>query len=197
MTMTTDGSMIYKNTIRMTNSSNTPTMYPVMRNGELVTTVFSPKSDENSFLLMDTETHFNHNGIQYLSAHHYMIAEVASIMADNDMANVIRDVRSITSLITLEDRIINANDTRFEDVKTDLFFNANYYKFLGSSTQRQKLLATGSTTILNVHQVPGLDVLRNEMVYSNRDTIGGNCLGMILMEIRDTIKDRMSSTDLI
>ena len=197
MKMTDDSSMINKNTSEMTNSNDTLTNYVDGNSSEKMDTVFGPWLNQNSFLLMETEAHFNHGEIPYMSADHYMIAEMAFIMGDNDMANVIRDTRTISSLITLEDRIINVNDIDFQDVKTDLFFKANYYKFLYNTTQRDKLLATGSNTILHVKEILSADKLENQMGYLDRDTIGGNCLGRILMEIRDTIKERMSSADLV
>lgn len=197
MKMTDDSSMINKNTSEMTNSSGNPTNYSNRNDSENMDTIFSPESNQNSFLLMGTEAHFNHGEIPYMSADHYMIAEMAFIMGDNDMANVIRDTRTISSLITLEDRIINVNDIDFQDVKTDLFFKANYYKFLYNTTQRDKLLATGSSTILHVKEILSPDRLENQMGYLGRDTIDGNCLGRILMGIRDTIRERMSSADLV
>jgi len=195
--MTIDDSMINKNTSKMTNSNGNTMGCPVRSDGELTTTIFSTESNENSFLLMDTETHFDHDGTVYLSAHHHVIAELASIMGDNDMAYVIRDVGTMRSLITLEDRIINANDTRFEDVKMDLLFSANYYKFLHNTTARDKLLATGTTTIMHVNKILSPDELADGMEYLNRDMIDGNCLGRILTEVRSTIRDRMPSTRLL
>lgn len=197
MKMTNGNSMINKNTSEMTNSNDTLTNYVDGNSSEKMDTVFGPWLNQNSFLLMETEAHFKHGEIPYMSADHYMIAEMAFIMGDNDMANVIRDTRTISSLITLEDRIINVNDIDFQDVKMDLFFKANYYKFLYNTTQRDKLLATGSNTILHVKEILSADKLENQMGYLDRDTIGGNCLGRILMEIRDTIKERMSSADLV
>ena len=87
------------------NSNDTLTNYVDGNSSEKMDTVFGPWLNQNSFLLMETEAHFKHGEIPYMSADHYMIAEMAFIMGDNDMANVIRDTRTISSLITLEDII--------------------------------------------------------------------------------------------
>jgi predicted NAD-dependent protein-ADP-ribosyltransferase YbiA (DUF1768 family) len=199
MTMTNDTSMIYKNTSKMTNSGSGQKTHPVTMTDEVTTTVFSPvlSQNQNSFLLMETETPFNWEGIQYLSAYHYMMAEVASLMGDNDMAYVIKKTTCISSLNTLNDRMINVNGFNFENEKMDLFFKANYYKFLTCTMQRDKLLHTGSSIILYVHREFSTQELKNGAVYQYKDVIDHNCLGKILMEIRDTIRERMSDASLI
>ena len=92
MKMTDDSSMINKNTSEMTNSSGNPTNYSNRNDSENMDTIFSPESNQNSFLLMETEAHFNHGEIPYMSADHYMIAEMAFGVADLLYRYLFRDL---------------------------------------------------------------------------------------------------------
>jgi predicted NAD-dependent protein-ADP-ribosyltransferase YbiA (DUF1768 family) len=197
MMMTSDTSMIHKNTGKMTNSGNDQTTYPVTRNGETATTVFSPNSNGECFLLMDAETSFDHNGITYMNAWHHLISNLADIMGDHDMATVIRYTNRVESLVTLEDRTINVNGTVFADVKDQVYYIANLLKFMNNNMMAQKLLDTGSTTILYVHRELSAQELGNGAAYRYTDVIDDNHLGKILMEIRDTVRGRMSDATLI
>jgi len=152
-----------------------------------------PKKDESiakSCFSQWWPARFSHEGVEYKSAEHFMMAEKARLFGDEDIRNQIIRSKSPKEAKNLGRKVRGFDNTLWEENKYQIVKKANQLKFLQNEELKTFLKQTKNKTIVEASPVDPIWGIG--MAEDNPDAInpnnwkGENLLGYILMEIRDS-----------
>ena len=134
---------------------------------------------------------FSHDGIEYKSAEHFMMAEKARLFGDEEIRIQIIHSESPKKAKSLGRQVKNFDYSLWEENKYQIVKKANHLKFSQNEALKIFLKQTENKTIVEaspVDPVWGIGLAEDNPDVNNPNLWKGkNLLGFILMEIRDML----------
>lgn len=131
---------------------------------------------------------FTHNGIKYLTAEHWMMAEKARLFKDEETLRKILKASSPKEAKALGREVKNYNDEKWGNARFERVVAGNYLKFDQNPTHREALIATGDSILVEASPkdtIWGIGLAEDHPNASNpKRWPGQNLLGFALMEVR-------------
>jgi ribA/ribD-fused uncharacterized protein len=139
------------------------------------------------------EKEFEHEGITYLTAEHWMMAEKARLFKDEDILSKILKSVSAGEVKKLGRQIINFDPNFWDQHKYQIVKKGNFLKFKQNEDLLSFLLSTNNIILVEASpydDIWGIGMTSNdENVENPTKWKGQNLLGYALMEVRDLLKD--------
>lgn len=139
------------------------------------------------------EKGFEHEGITYLTAEHWMMAEKARLFVNEDILSKILKSGSAGEVKKFGRQIINFDADIWDRHKYDIVKKGNYLKFKQNEDLLTFLLSTNNRILVEASphdNIWGIGMTANDEHIQNPDMWKGqNLLGYALMEVRDSLKE--------
>ncbi|MEP2057471.1 MAG: NADAR family protein [Maribacter litoralis] len=139
------------------------------------------------------EKEFEHKGITYLTAEHWMMAEKARLFKNDEILSKILKSVSAGEVKKLGRQIINFDANIWNKHKYEIVKKGNYLKFLQNEDLLTFLLNTKNRILVEASpydNIWGIGMKANdESVQNPAEWKGQNLLGYALMEVRDSLKE--------
>ena len=123
--------------------------------------------------------------IKYICAEQYMMAQKALIFNDTHTYNMIMKETNPSNMKKYGRMISNFNSHIWDEVKENIVYMGNMFKFSQNPELKAKLLATGNATLCEASPYDNIWGIGSEDV---NDWHGENLLGKILMQVREFLK---------
>ena len=134
---------------------------------------------------------FNHDGIEYISAEHFMMAEKARLFEDAEMRHKIITAKTPKEAKVLGRKVRNFDPTIWDAHKYDIVIKANELKFSQNPELGAYLKATNNQTIVEASpfdRIWGIGMSQNNPKALDPEQWNGeNLLGYVLMEVREDL----------
>ena len=131
---------------------------------------------------------FKQNGIEYLTAEHYMMAQKAKLFNDDEIFNQILKVKHPNEAKQLGRKVHNYDEQVWQEKRFEIVVEANLVKFSQYSELRDFLIATNDRILVEaspVDRVWGIGMAQDhEHVRDPSLWNGLNLLGFALMQVR-------------
>lgn len=137
---------------------------------------------------------FSENGINYLSAEHYMMAGKARLFEDEEHLNLILNSNSPAEAKKLGRKVRNFDPQKWEEHRCDIVSQANFLKFGQHEELKSFLLGTKERILVEASprdRIWGIGMGQNHpsALYPHQWR-GKNLLGFCLMEARDRLGNK-------
>ncbi|WP_438466731.1 NADAR family protein [Marinomonas sp. PE14-40] len=140
------------------------------------------------------ESAFEADGIQYLTAEHYMMHAKALLFDDALAAEKILSVKTPKEAKSIGREIQNFDNEAWISHRFDIVVRANLAKFSSSAELTSFLLSTGDSLIVEaspVDKIWGVGLAQSDsLIGSPANWQGLNLLGYALMEVRSKLAKR-------
>lgn len=134
------------------------------------------------------EASFEVEGLTYLTAEHFMMAEKARLFGDLETRTSILTARTPAEAKKLGRGVKGFDDAAWDQARFDIVVRANEAKFSKNQALRDYLLTTGDRVLVEaspVDRIWGIGLAANdERALEPRAWCGLNLLGFALMEVR-------------
>ena len=128
------------------------------------------------------------NNVIYRTAEHYMMAEKARLFGDDEATRKIMNAQTPQEAKALGREIQGYDEERWQQKRGDIVYAASYGKFSQNHKQKEFLLNTGASILVEaspVDPVWGIGLSANDPVACDPTKWKGqNLLGFILMKVR-------------
>lgn len=140
------------------------------------------------------ERPFEHKGIQYLTAEHWMMAEKARLFADHEHLQKILSSSSPREAKKLGRKVKNFDEKVWGDNREEIVKNGNYLKFKQHNDLWEFLDQTENKVIVEASpydRIWGIGKKSDAIGIEDPSTWNGlNLLGYALMEVRDKLREQ-------
>lgn len=137
------------------------------------------------------ESSFSLNGVSYLTAEHYMMAEKARLFNDQDVLNQIVEAKSPALAKKLGREIRGFDEARWNERRFDAVVEGNLAKFSQHASLKDFLLNTGDRVLVEaspVDKIWGVGMAEDHPDIENPALWQGlNLLGFALMKVRQQL----------
>lgn len=137
------------------------------------------------------ESKFEVNGINFLTAEHYMMAEKALLFKDNEIYQKILKSKKAGEVKELGRKVKNFNQKVWEENRFEIVARGNFHKFSQNTELSQFLKSTNERILVEaspVDNIWGIGLAQNdENAQIPYFWNGHNLLGYALMETRDIL----------
>ena len=134
---------------------------------------------------------FNHDGAEYISAEHFMMAEKARLFHDDEMRDQIIASQTPKKAKMLGRKVRNFDPSIWDAHKYNIVKKANELKFSQNPELGSFLKATTNKTIVEASpfdKIWGIGMSQNNPKALDPEQWNGeNLLGYVLMEVRDEL----------
>jgi ribA/ribD-fused uncharacterized protein len=134
---------------------------------------------------------FKHEGIDYPTAEHWMMAEKARIFGDHKTENEIIKSSDAFAAKELGKKVRNYRESVWRSKRTDVVIKGNILKFSQNEKLKDFLINTGDSILVEASPydyIWGVGLKETQSVINNPYMWKGlNLLGFSLMEVRDKI----------
>ncbi len=135
---------------------------------------------------------FEHNGITYLTAEHFMMAEKARLFNDTKSLQRILKSTNPGEAKKFGREVVNFDDKIWKAKREKVVVEANVLKFSQNPALKTFLLQTGDRVLVEVSPVDriwGIGMARDdENIYNPNLWRGENLLGFALMKAREILR---------
>jgi len=135
---------------------------------------------------------FEIDGITYLSAEHYMMAEKARLFTDDDALRHILQAASPGAAKAFGREVRNFDDAAWEEARFDIVVRGNFGKFGQNEALRDYLLTTGEKVLVEaspVDSIWGIGLAADDpRAEDPTQWQGANLLGFALMQVRAMVR---------
>lgn len=132
------------------------------------------------------------DGITYLCAEHYMMAQKAKLFGDNEIFKEILDATEPSKMKALGRMVKGYNEELWDKHKFNIVFDGNLAKFSQNKELQEFLLSTGDDILVEASpydKIWGIGMRYNEEgVTEPLSWKGLNLLGFALMQVRDLLR---------
>jgi len=139
------------------------------------------------------EQGFNHKGIHYNTAEHWMMAGKARLFNDEEILAKILAADSAAEAKKLGRQVRNFDQTQWNEHRYTIVKNGNYLKFTQHEELKKFLLTTASRVLVEsspYDKIWGIGMHTNDDGIDNPNNWKGeNLLGFALMEVKDLIME--------
>ncbi|MFY7963947.1 MAG: NADAR family protein [Chitinophagaceae bacterium] len=139
------------------------------------------------------ESAFVVNGIKYLTAEHWMMAQKALLFNDDEKYQKIIDTPKAAIAKNLGREVKNFDAVLWNERAYKIVIEGNFYKFRQNQKLQQFLLSTGKQVLVEASPVDciwGIGLAQNDIQASSPfEWKGTNLLGFALMEVRDLLNE--------
>lgn len=136
---------------------------------------------------------FTHNGIKYTRGEQYMMHQKALMFGDSAIAAAIMLTDNPAEQKDLGRMVSNYDDAVWAEKRVDVMIEGLFEKFNQNPKLKEALLNTGETVIVEaspVDKIWGIGLAEDHPDATNPDKWPGqNLLGIVLMRVRDKIKE--------
>lgn len=136
---------------------------------------------------------FTHNGIKYTRGEQYMMHQKALMFGDSTIAASIMLTDNPAEQKDLGRMVSNYDDAVWAEKRVDVMIEGLFEKFNQNPKLKEALLNTGETVIVEaspVDKIWGIGLAEDHPDATNPDKWPGqNLLGIVLMRVRDKIKE--------
>ena len=137
------------------------------------------------------ESEFEVNGIKFLTAEHYMMAEKARLFGDLENAEKVMSVENPSKAKSIGREVRNFDRTHWEEHRIGIVKRANFEKFEQNTNLKEFLINTGNRVLVEASPIDriwgiGLDENHRD-VEIPQNWRGTNLLGFTLMDVRDEL----------
>ncbi|MFN3197485.1 MAG: NADAR family protein [Bradymonadia bacterium] len=137
---------------------------------------------------------FDHQGVRYATAEHFMMAGKARLFGDDEMLAQILDASSPAQAKKLGRRVRGFNPATWDAHKSQIVTEGNVAKFASDPALTDYLLSTGERVLVEaspVDRIWGIGLKGDDPKAENpRQWRGKNLLGFALMAARDQLRAR-------
>lgn len=137
---------------------------------------------------------FTHNGIRFTRGEQYMMYQKAMLFGDTDIADAILKTDDPAEQKNLGRRVSNYNDDIWSAKRVDVMVAGLFEKFNQNPKLKDALLNTGTSTMVEaspVDKIWGIGLEETHPDATNPSKWPGlNLLGIVLMRVRDKIKQQ-------
>lgn len=141
---------------------------------------------------------FEHNGIKYLTAEHFMMAEKARLFNDAKNLQQILNATNPGEAKKLGRAVVNFDDKIWNAEREKIVVEANLLKFSQNPELKTFLLQTGDRVLVEaspVDRIWGIGMAQDdENIYNPNLWRGQNLLGFALMKTREILKSNLTNT---
>ncbi|WP_291726235.1 NADAR family protein [Bernardetia sp.] len=135
---------------------------------------------------------FSVDGIIYPTAEHFMMAGKARLFEDEEMLEQILKAQTPAEAKKLGRKVINFDDTLWQEKRSEIVVEGNYHKFLDAD-YKAFLLGTGNKIIVEASpsdRIWGIGMKQDAQGICNpKNWKGLNLLGFALMEVREKLRN--------
>jgi ribA/ribD-fused uncharacterized protein len=132
------------------------------------------------------------NGVEYVTAEQFMMAEKARLFNDEDICRQILETNNPKKQKSLGRKVKDFNPQLWDKHKFSIVYLGNYAKFTQNVELKHTLLNTGSTTLVEaspLDKIWGIGLATDDIRASNRNEWKGeNILGKVLDAVRARIQ---------
>lgn len=150
------------------------------------------------FFSQFTRLPFTYNGIQFVTAEHYMMFSKAILFLDEEIAKEILKDPSPYRAKKLGKKVSNFDLKVWEEKRYDIVLHGNILKFSQNQRAKEVLLSTEDTIIVECSpsdKIWGIGIDRFKIEARQPDKWNGlNLLGFALMEVRDILRNYKDDT---
>ena len=137
------------------------------------------------------ESSFKEDGINFMTAEHYMMFQKAMLFGDKEIANIVLSASNPGEAKALGRQIKNFNNDVWLDHRFDIVINANVLKFSQNKELKEFLLKTKNRVLVEaspVDNIWGIGLAADDPKAENPyNWKGPNLLGFALMVVRDQL----------
>lgn len=153
-----------------------------------VITFYGPKSPFSLYYPCKFTINFNNMNLTFTSSKQYIIYMKATIFGDLIKANKIIKEKSSNNLKNI--KIKNFDEKEWGDVKYDIIYKGNKLKFTQNLDLKNILLNTNNKVLIKTgDNVWGIGLGSKHIdIYNPNKWKGNNLLGIIIMKVRNSIK---------
>lgn len=138
------------------------------------------------------QSSFSDNGITYLTAEHFMMAEKAKLFGDQATYSKIINASKPGEAKALGREVKNFDDMVWEQNRFKIVVEGNVLKFSQNQELKRFLLNTGDRVLVEaspVDRIWGIGLAADNLEVENPNVWRGlNLLGFALMEVRDFLR---------
>ena len=136
---------------------------------------------------------FTHNGITYTRGEQYMMYQKAILFGDTEIAQQILDTDNPAEQKDLGRKVKNYDDSVWSEKRVDIMVDGLYEKFSQNEKLKAALLDTGFTEIAEaspIDRIWGIGYAEDHPnALDKTKWPGQNLLGIVLMRVRDKIRE--------
>lgn len=138
---------------------------------------------------------FKIDGVEYNNCEQYMMAEKARFFKDWDILKNILNEKSPKKQKAFGRKVKGFDSNAWDKVKKEIVFKGNYHKFTQNSVLMKELLKTDGKLLVEASPYDtiwgiGMDSHHPDILESTKWK-GQNLLGIILVRVRNLIKDEL------
>lgn len=131
------------------------------------------------------------DGVTYVTAEQWMMAEKARLFGDHETEQKILDAKRPWDQKKLGREVKGFDKARWNAVARNLVYEGNRHKFLQNSSLREHLFSTCGTTLVEVNpddDIWGIALAEgDERTFSRETWQGTNWLGEVLTRLRENL----------
>ena len=106
-----------------------------------------------------TRSEFEVDGVKYVTAEQFMMAEKARLFGDEDVRNQILDTTDPKLQKALGRQVRNFDESRWREVRVEIVVKGNVAKFSQNPKMKLELLATGDRCLVEASPLGKLSVI--------------------------------------
>jgi len=138
-------------------------------------------------------TPFTVDGVMYITAEHWMMAEKARLFGDDEMRRQILVAPEPNSAKALGRKVASFDDKVWKANCREIVAQGNTHKFSQNPEMKQVLLDTGDAVIVEAaprDRIWGIGMgAANENANNPLNWRGQNLLGFVLMDVRESLRE--------
>jgi len=138
------------------------------------------------------ESKFEHDGVMYLTAEHYMMAEKARLFSDDYALSKILNAKDPGEAKAIGREVVGFDQLKWEESRIDIVVRGNLLKFQIPEL-REFLINTKNRVLVEaspVDRIWGVGLAQDSDLINNpRKWRGINLLGFALMKVRSMLND--------
>ncbi|EOD5130375.1 NADAR family protein [Vibrio parahaemolyticus] len=142
------------------------------------------------------ESTFSENGIEYMTAEHYMMAEKAKLFGDNETYQKIIKATNPGEAKSLGREVQGFDESKWGENRFQIVVSGNVLKFSQNQKLREFLVNTSNRVLVEaspVDKIWGIGLAVDNQKAENPNLWKGqNLLGFALMEVRDILRDSVA-----
>ncbi len=142
------------------------------------------------------EIPFIKDGIRYSTSEHYMMAKKAELFNDVDSQAKILKARTPSEAKSIGRCVSGFSERKWDEVKENIVYDANFCKFEQNSSLQDHLLMTGQKILVEASpqdRIWGIGLSATDKRAGDPNTWdGANLLGFMLMNVREALRNNIS-----